>query len=158
SDVTPPSTMNGLLAVWGSGPHDIWAAGQVPTLGLGEMPTVFHYDGMSWTPFSITSICCSSGSFAFSSIWGTGPRDVWLGTQAGELFHYDGTSWQQDFSAYSLFSYSIDSIWGSGDKDIWFGGNLFSGDGSTAIAHYDGHIWTAVEIPNSARSIWGTGT
>ena len=76
---TPLSAEGGFSALWGSGRNDVWAIG-----GRGRTQ-LYHYDGTSWS-LKFTSVA------TLHAIAGSGPRDIWLVSDA--LIHYDG----KDFS------------------------------------------------------------
>ena len=69
----------------------------------------------------------------FTSIWGSSPNDVWVGTyRTGEIFHFNGESWEKRSDIHS----SGEVIFGFDFNNIWIGG----GDGR--IWHYNGIEWT----------------
>ncbi len=104
---TVPVGVN-LIGVWGDGAGVTWA--------LSSDGDVFRWDGLAWNIHYRTGV---SGS----SIWGSGPTDVWV-VSGGEIFHGTGAS-----PATLLFSkvqdlpgdptIPITSLWGSGPDDIW---------------------------------------
>ena len=75
----PRQTTEPLNALWGSGPSDVWAAGNSGTL--------LHYDGKAW------SVAATRTDGALYRIFRSGPRELWA-TGYGHLRHYDGTTWQ----------------------------------------------------------------
>ncbi|MDF2692676.1 MAG: Type fimbrial biosis protein PilY1, partial [Labilithrix sp.] len=73
-----PTTEN-LRAVWGSGPNDVWA--------VGELATIVHWDGQSWT--LATSALPLGTKPDLNGIWGSGPEDVWA-VGKGTALHFTG--------------------------------------------------------------------
>lgn len=59
----PSGTSVALSGVWGSGPHDVWAAG-----GDG----IIHWNGSPWSRLT------TGTSVGLSGVWGSGPDDVWI--------------------------------------------------------------------------------
>lgn len=76
--VASPTT-NTLHALWGASANDVWA--------VGELGTVLHYDGTSWTP---SSVAWPLGTKAhLNGVWGSGPDDVWI-VGDGIVLHFTG--------------------------------------------------------------------
>jgi hypothetical protein len=53
-----------LVAVWGSGPKDVWA--------VGDKGTIVHWNGAVWSPV------VSGTTDALLGIWGSRPDDIWV--------------------------------------------------------------------------------
>ncbi|MBX3199462.1 MAG: hypothetical protein KF894_15115 [Labilithrix sp.] len=51
-----------------------------------------------------------------SSVWGSGPNDVWAVGATGSVIHWDGTTWT---STSIETNYSLQSVYGTGPNDIW---------------------------------------
>lgn len=90
----------------------------------------------------------ATGLGAFSSVWGSGPNDVFIvggRTQQAEAYHYDGSQW----SAMAVPSIPI-LVWvyGFGPNDV-----LAVGVGGGAI-HYDGSVWTELDTGTN-EDLWG---
>jgi hypothetical protein len=137
-------SMNG---VWGSSASDIWAVG-----GDFVVPAIMHYDGTSWQSFGDS---LPLGDSALSSVWGTGPHDVFFAGYRN-LAHWDGATLVNDpISKDRYFS----SVWGAAPDDVWAVGDTF--------AHYDGDQWTLVGAAltdalaaisgTAANDIWAVG-
>src|SRR6185436_15168757 len=56
-------TPNHLYGVWGSGPSDVWA--------VGDVGTILHWDGSAWWKVP------SGTTHDLRGVWGSGPSDVW---------------------------------------------------------------------------------
>lgn len=69
----------GVKAVWGSGPADVWA--------LTEQPAVLHFDGRAWSRTPLPGLGTPL------AIWGSGPRDVFVVGEGGMALRWDGTRW-----------------------------------------------------------------
>lgn len=112
SNVANPGEDGGrLIAVWGSGPSNIYAVGD----------KVLHYDGRYWTSVS------TGVRGTFRGIWGTGPKDVYIvgedDTKTGLLLHYNGRSWTMattnlGMSPAGAFNALVD-VWGSGQSGVY---------------------------------------
>ena len=138
---------NGLSAIWGSGPGDIYAVG-----GNG---TIVHYDGSAW------SIMNSGTTHWLLGIWGSGPSDIYAVGSGGTILHYNGLAWSAMDSG---TAYELRGVWGSGSSDVYAAGQ---GLGRFAtILHYDGTTWSSMNIDAPEQSagttpqlagIWGSG-
>jgi hypothetical protein len=83
---------------------------------------------------------------ALSSVWGSGPSDVWaVGGGSGFFMHWDGTAWSSvgggNVSAAS-------GVWGSSSNDVWAVGPGYDGVLS-AFMHWDGSAWSGDISPLS---------
>jgi hypothetical protein len=136
-----------LTGVWGSGPNDVWAVGDVGIL---------HWDGSAWSapPFA---------SPLLVGVWGSGPNDVWVvGWGASPVAHWDGSAWSRSALPASdggrLWTTMLSSVWGSGTTDVWTLGGTYDG---SLVLHWDGSAWSTSTSPwtNSdvLSGVWGSG-
>ncbi|MBI5546132.1 MAG: hypothetical protein HY901_19750, partial [Deltaproteobacteria bacterium] len=109
--------------LWGSGPRDVWAAGE----------KLVRFDGERW------SVAHEGGAMQFVSIAGTGPRDVWAlardegkAGRQGILFRYDGKAWKR---ATVPFAFGEATLLVLGPNEAWVATD------QGAIARYDGKAW-----------------
>lgn len=168
-----------LLGIWGSGPKNVWAA--------GDAGRIVHFDGNKWDLVHtgiadyLAGVWGSSRkdvwitgyngrvlrfdgkkwwdhptgvSNDFNGIWGSGPKDVFTVGDRGVIFHWDGSCFKrQESGTENLFF----GVWGTGPQDVWAVG------GRGNIAHYDGKTWSAVDTGLLDQtlghfvSVWGTG-
>jgi hypothetical protein len=125
-----------LRAVSGTGPKDVFAAGDGVTL---------HYDGSNWSQLPSANV---------QSVWAVDSNNVFMVTQGG-IGHFDGAAWSEIYSAPvlpppngGLVGYS--AIWGSSASDIWAVGT------GGAITHFDGATFdTALDVNSALYSVWG---
>ena len=109
-----------LLAVWGSGPDDIWAVG-----GQADRALVMHGDGTRWTPVDVDA------PSLLWSVYGLSATDVYAVGEGGLILHYDGTRWRRIESGTDLLLYGI---WASSSDDVWIvGGDRFGPAGSAIM-------------------------
>jgi hypothetical protein len=156
-----PSTVR-VTGLWGAGPNDLWALGQVddtdPSRPLGRpgAAAFVHWDGQAWTAVGDRA----SPAFRYRSVgrpWGLASNDIWaigsgptLGApDAGfpnesQLWHYDGTAW-----TVAEEKTSVVAVWGSGRGDRWFGR-------PTDVQHWDGVQTTALDL-GSRGSAYNAG-
>jgi hypothetical protein len=84
----------------------------------------------------------------FTSAWGSGSSDIWVGSADGGLYHYDGSSWTLKASM---------TADGSGIIRIWgVDGDLFMIT-STELAHWDGTSLQTIESLGSGlyyKDLW----
>jgi len=139
SDVSTPTGLDGLASVWASSASDVWA--------VGDDAIVAHYDGTTWSRELV-------GDPFKSSIWGSGPTDVYA-LSTFDLSHYDGTSWTE-IEIDGFPAGGDGQVWGTGPDDVW----LANGDDN--ISHFDGSTWTVSEEEELGQigdtsAVWGTG-
>lgn len=118
-----------MMAVWGSGPTDVYAA--------GYDNGIFRFDGAGWKKTAPTPLTASP----INSIWGSGPTDVFA-AGAGNVFHFDGKSWTKMQVGKVK---DLRSIWG------------VNAAGRDGLIHYDGASWKPVELPTGEwlNRVWG---
>lgn len=137
----PPITTKNLRAVWGSGPNDVWAA--------GDKGTILHFNGQAWasTP--------SGTEEDLTGITGTGPANVYVSGQKGAILHWDGKDWHQVQVGDSAGTdVALVNMWSSGPGDVWAIG--IDNDGGGFMRHWNGTKWESQGIPGSS-SLWGVG-
>ena len=124
-----------LRGVWGSSGSSVYA--------VGDMGTILHYDGSSWT--DMTDPIHSEG---INGIWGSSATDIYaVGISNAAVRHYAG-NW-----TISEFSPDLKAVWGSSASDIFAAG--YNG----SILHYDGFNWydrTNYGLMNDINGIWGS--
>jgi hypothetical protein len=148
----------GLLAVGGSGPHDVWA------MGLGHQ--ALHWDGSSWSlvpladPGSAFWHVEAISAVATDDAWAVGNMTNGTGTSGAPLAeHWDGSSWSiadtpdpipqpKTAEAYGTLS-AVDAITGD---DVWATGQTENvapvGQSNTVALHWDGSSWTRTQTPD----------
>ncbi len=134
---------NTLRALWGSGPNNIYA--------VGDVGTILHYDGSSWQP--MTNL---PGNNFLLDIWGAGPNDIFAVGQ-NALWHYNGTSWQAMSPPSVLSSFLLQGVWGSASNNVYAVGLASNGIG--IVLHYNGVAWSIVNTPlviDTLYAIWGS--
>lgn len=120
--------------IWGSSEDDVWAV-----LGTG-LNTLWHFDGQSWTPWSIRV------SPSLYSIYGFAKNDVWMGGNDGKIYHFNGNSWSLSYT-YEPAGFrhvDFDDIRGTSPTNIYFIGSAIPNGKSywsSFILHYDGKNW-----------------
>lgn len=125
-----------LSAFWGSGPRDVWAA--------GDSGTLIHFDGTTWSGrVDLVEV-------SLHALWGSGPRDVWAAGGAGTLLRFDGETWRRVPSGSDE---DLRAVTGSSRQDVW-------AVGGRAALHFDGARWSSVPLPPNARlwSVWREGS
>jgi hypothetical protein len=109
---------------------------------VGNVGTIVHYDGASWSLMD-----CGGTTTSFTDVWASSPTDVYAVVGSSPL-HYNGTEWGTVATGIS-----VDDIWGSGASDIFVVGQ------NGAIAHYNGTDWSAMTCPNTVTTltaVWGS--
>jgi hypothetical protein len=130
----------GLIAVWGSGPADVWAA--------GDDGIIAHWDGARWARSAAP--VANELPYYYTHLWGTGPNDVWAVGTRGVIVHWDGARWSPVPSGTDVM---LTDVWGSGPADVWATGS------SGTILHWDGVAWSTNQTGATATldGIWGSG-
>jgi len=145
----PASGIGGHLdGVWGSGPDDIFVAGND---GTGYGGYIAHFADGEFDRYEYPESW-------IGGIWGSGPDDVWA--VGAELLHYDGSKWTEVEKPPVVYMFR--SVWGSGPNDVWVVGS--QGTKRTGVSgvilHWDGAFWTEATVTpiNELNSIWGSGS
>jgi hypothetical protein len=144
----------GLLAVWGSGPADVWAVGYEGTLysgasdqvgygGAQHTGAIVHWDGISWSSVP------GGTPYSLDDVWGSGPGDVWAVGNNGTLLHWDSSAWSPRASG---TTYPLEAVWGTDTNNVWA-----VGDGGT-ILRWNGSVWSAAAsgTTDTLNGVWGS--
>ena len=132
-EASQPTGLRGITDVWASSRSDVWA--------VGDDAIIAHYDGGAWGR-------TIAGSPFKSSIWGSGPSDVYA-LSTFDLVHYDGSSWTEiDLDAFG----GDGQVWGTSASDVWVMTD------SSEISHFDGVRWDtidALDMVGDLAAVWG---
>jgi hypothetical protein len=153
--------VGGLKALGGTGPNDIWAAGN---------PTQ-HWDGHSWqvspTGIDPSGYLTSVKAFATNDAWIVGD---WLADDHAD--HWDGTQWSFVPVPEVPGTPDLEGADGVAPDDLWaVGSEVIDYDKSGTLAlHWDGLAWSAYPTPNprqvnslvaaaavSSEDVWAVG-
>jgi hypothetical protein len=127
--------------------HGVWGISSFNVFAVGDLGTIMHYNGGSWT------IMDAGTSSNLYGVWGGSASDVFVVGDGGTILHYNGSSWT---SMNSGTSANLHGIWGSGGSNVFVAGDS-SGINST-ILYYNGSYWTNVIYPgyyDHLNGIWG---
>jgi hypothetical protein len=133
-----------LSRVWGSGPSDVWAVGDT---------TIAHYDGTAWKVMTQAVFGGNNNNAYFTlnpggafqmGMWGTGPKEVYVGTWYGRVQRGESTNWGEMASPSEPFNNGVGRIVGIGGTP-----------GGCAIAVTDGQ--TGFGAPVLLRGVGPTG-
>lgn len=96
----------------------------------------------------------SGTEMGLSSVWGTGPADVYAVGYAGAVLHFDGRQWTaQDTGTPAAFL----AVWGSGPKDVYAVGRALTKN-EGVVVHSDGAVWNKLPpLGKGLSAVWGTG-
>ena len=81
-EIVPSPVTTTLRGVYGIATNDVWA--------VGDDATVVHWDGSAWTRVA-TPFDAATDKPTLVSVWGSGPKDVWIGGN-GIMLHFQGTT------------------------------------------------------------------
>jgi len=160
---------NGLTAVCGRSPSDVWF--------VGGVATILHWDGTAYSLVPIgnqnyfTAVWCSPGGslwavgerliikltngvltdltptgtdvVSFEGVSGTGENDVWIAGRFDAAYHWDGTRLTQMHkdATEPINAYFWD-VMARAPNDVWF-------VSSTTTYHYDGGTFTEAPLPGA---------
>lgn len=120
---SPLSTTESFFGLWLTA-SDGWAVG-----GSGTTGVLARFDGSKWTAWP------KRFNKLLRAVWGSGPRDVWVGGSDGLLLHFDGTDWSE---VTSPVTQDVEALAGSGPGDVWL--SAYGG----IVHRFDGTSWRAV--------------
>jgi hypothetical protein len=132
--------------VWGSGPDDVYAVGQLGAL--------FHYNGADWTQVVLTGM-----TNTLTGVWGTAANDVFaVGNDT--IMHYDGTGWSGMYIPPAWGPGQLEDVWGTASDNVFaVGGGLNPGfSGSDKAWIYNGTTWSVFpqSFGGNLHGVWGT--
>ena len=131
--------VGGLTALGGTGPNDVWAAGNPSQ----------HWDGHSWqlTPTGIDShgYLPAVKAFAAEDAWIIGN---WLPDDHAD--HWDGTQWSMVPVPSGIGTTDLEGADGVAPDDLWaVGADVKDYEKSRTLAmHWDGLVWTTYPTPS----------
>jgi photosystem II stability/assembly factor-like uncharacterized protein len=106
------------FGIWGTGPDDIFL--------VGEIGTVLHFDGTTWTNLNTTT-----STRTLKSVWGTGSDNVYAVGAGGTVLHYfipDAERNQPDakprwFQESTPTTVELNAVYGGNRNAVWAVGN-----------------------------------
>jgi len=81
-EIVPSPVTATLRSIYGIATDDVWA--------VGDDATVVHWDGAAWTRIA-TPLDAAADKPMLASVWGSGPKDVWIGGN-GIMLHFQGAT------------------------------------------------------------------
>lgn len=104
----------------------------------------------AWCPVS-TPV---SPLYALTSVWGSGPSDVWAVGSGGTIIHYDGAAWAITPTDPAMKN-TFRGVWGSGPNDVWAVGD----NGTIRHLAPGAGRFDVVASPTSEalHGVWGSG-
>ncbi len=144
-------------AISADGPGDAWVAGSRGVTGGGygrRQPVLIHYNGSSWTTFSLAD---DGKSEQLSSVAVLSPADAWA-AGSNALLHWDGTQWSRTTAPApqgTTGSVNISALSRSG-TDLWaLGSATVGGVYSSFAARWDGIRWNLTPLlPATPAGHW----
>jgi hypothetical protein len=114
-----------LLAIWGSGPTDIWVSSEGGLL---------HGQGASTAVLAFTPVAAPGDPLApIVSIWGSGPTDVWavggridVTPHEGRVLHYAGVGEGWTLENVTAEPIAFSHVWGTSASGVWMSGVFYS--------------------------------
>jgi hypothetical protein len=155
-----PGDSDVLTSITGTGPDDLWAAGQDLNENTMTISLLFeHWDGTTWTAAtSPTPMFASQFATAITAI---SPDDVWA---VGEQFtdamrtvaaHWNGTSWSivrtPNLSSAGTPQNELTGVSAAGHDDVWASGLASNVDRHNLdvpyTLHWNGKAWQLTKVP-----------
>ncbi len=136
----PGSYQTNMTSIWGSSPHDVWAAGHNDQ-SIGNL---WHFNGVKWEPYNLFKDIPSSANSLFK-VFGFSANNVWvvgnrifdeykperITVRKSLVLQYDGIRWKE----HNLFINGwINDVWGKSPNDVWV-------SGWGIISNFNGTSW-----------------
>lgn len=125
-----------LMAMWGSGPNDIWV--------VGNAPAALHWDGQAWNEIPL-GVRLSGG---LRALWGSGPGDVFAVGDNGQILHYDGRAWQPMTSGTDR---ELVAVAGRSPTEVYALARSYGDREPSFVLRYNGQTWAATPLPFPAE-------
>ncbi|NUP95095.1 MAG: hypothetical protein HUU28_02920 [Planctomycetaceae bacterium] len=123
---------NGLEAIDGVAPNDLWAVGGSADGNMGPYSYILHWDGSAWS--HVTAPLVGSEQ-RLRDVLAIAPNDVWAVGEAyttnaiiGFLQHWDGVSWSNVTNVPPEITFNLHA---NGPNDLWLG-----------LWHWNGSAWS----------------
>jgi hypothetical protein len=141
-------SFGGILgAVSGTGPRDVWVA--------GESMSLTHFNGTSWQ--SINPAAPTADPKSWSTVLAIGPSNVWVtgSMSRKEAWHLTGNTWAafdtRTVTSAGRLTGLFSSLSARASNDVW-------GVGGTKIGHWDGSAWTTMQPLSNTVSLHSVTT
>lgn len=131
-----PGTTEDLWGVFGFATDDLWIVGG--DVDGGSWPVLLHYDGSSFTPYTLDAADNPHDATSVFKIWGIGGTLFAVG-QTGLILRYADGDWHA-VSGGAEADQDFVSLWGTAEDHIVAVG----GRGNARVATWDGSSWSTV--------------
>lgn len=132
--------------LWASAPSDTWAVGRTPSNRAGDRAVLQRWDGATWSPYTVDAA-------ALTSVWGSGPDDVFAVGEAGTIVHFDGVTWTPISRGFpdGGREASVHAMWPAGPDDVWIAG-------TEGVLHSDdASMQRSLSSIDFFEALWGSG-
>lgn len=120
--------------VWSGGASEVWVS-------IGG--SLVRWDGHAFTRARFYE-----GFNEPDLVWGSSPRDIWVGGPQGDIVHFDGSGWSRRALTVGV---NLEELTGLG-QEPW------SLDGEGLVSRWRDGRWREVGVlPSSARGLWVSG-
>ena len=149
------------------GPDDVWVLGEEQLTERRSAAVVARWDGTAWSRIPPPDgVRLNDDHALYRTLSATSDTDLWLGADGhngvgdAELAHWDGSSWQTlpmeafDAKGQGTIGAAEATVLALSPNDVWFNAGFtsyFDNDPQAAVpsvAHWDGHAWSPVELPD----------
>lgn len=132
------------FGLYASGPNDIWVG--------GNCRGFIHFNGVNWEDMGCNGTRQGQVSEVISGSWGTGPSQIWVAANFGEVLKYiSNYQWQTIATGTAN---NLADVWGTSANNIYAVGERGT------IMRYNGTSWskiTGIPTLQTLNAIWGSG-
>ncbi len=149
------------------GPTSLVDAGPDESDGSGNRdagPEPITCERADWCPDPSANVA----RYSLTSVWGTGPSNVWAVGSLGTVLHFDGNTWTRTSVGSGE---TLRAVWANGDGGVWVGGEAQETRWAGSSAPSEPPVWQTLRpirlpkpsisaslfVPGSAalESLWG---
>jgi hypothetical protein len=152
-------------AMWASGINDAWflqndaeaivgvpppgPPGQTnPILGVGDRPSLIHYDGRTFCQSGESYLRLDLDQSALWAIWGSSATDIWAVGKLGAAVRWDGKTWRP--TKLNDEGDDLVAITGTGPENLYVladaGAGLFRSIRGGDLLNWNGSQWRAIRF------------
>ncbi|MGI8447754.1 MAG: hypothetical protein ACR2MP_11365 [Streptosporangiaceae bacterium] len=158
-------------------PTDAWVAGpQQPCTGSGAAEvcstTLYHWDGSSWSPFTLPLTAGESTELSASSptnVWVVGASNPCVASRCSYspvAYHWNGSAWLKAPPLPLVHSYYQPDVAAGAKKNVWVSGWSATRAGQPGrLMHWNGRRWQIIDassdllaesplVTDGARGAW----
>lgn len=125
-------------------PQALWASPSGWLIAVGDDGLITRFDGSTWHDQ------VSPTTATLTSVWGSSDTDIYAVGESGTIVHYDGALWTLTESPTQD---NFTSVSGAAADDV-FAATYDVNDSRAGLYHFDGMLWTSVDISALTPQRW----